>query len=72
MNKITKIVNLKDDLTLALKAKNIRIQAPIPWLWMVWIEVPNDNRQIVWLREVIESKEFNSKNMKYQSLFEKM
>jgi len=59
--KLQKIVNLKDDLTLALKAKNIRIQAPIPWLWVVWIEVPNNNRQIVWLREIIESREFNSK-----------
>ena len=59
--KLQKIVNLKNDLTLALHAKNIRIQAPIPWLWVVWIEVPNNNRQIVWLREVINSNEFNNK-----------
>ncbi len=58
--KLQKIVNLKKDLTLALHAKNIRIQAPIPGLWAVWIEVPNDNRQAVWLREVLSSKEFNS------------
>ncbi len=58
--KLQKIVNLKKDLTLALKAKNIRIQAPIPWLGVVWIEVPNDERQIVWLKEIIVSKEFNS------------
>ena len=61
--KLQKIVNLKQDLTLALRAKNIRIQAPIPWLWVVWIEVPNDNRQIVWLRELIESTGFNNKKL---------
>jgi len=59
--KLQKIVNLKQDLTLALHAKNIRIQAPIPGLWVVWVEVPNDNRQPVWLKEVIESREFNSR-----------
>ncbi len=59
--KLQKIVNLKKDLTLALHAKNIRIQAPIPWMWVVWIEVPNDKRQIVWLKEVLESPEFNDR-----------
>ena len=59
--KLQKIVNLKQDLTLALHTKNIRIQAPIPGLWVVWVEVPNDNRQPVWLKEVIESREFNSR-----------
>lgn len=57
---LKKIINLKKDLTLALHAKNIRIQAPIPGLWVVWIEVPNDNRQTVWLKEVIESNNFKS------------
>ena len=61
--KLQKIVNLKKDLTLALQAKNIRIQAPIPWLWAVWIEVPNDNRKAVWLKEVIASKLFNSRKI---------
>lgn len=58
--KLNKIENLKKDLTLALHAKSIRIQAPIPWEWVVWIEVPNPERQPVWLREVIDSREFNS------------
>lgn len=58
--KLQKIENLKKDLTLALHAKSIRIQAPIPGLWVVGIEVPNDNRQSVWLKEIIASKEFNS------------
>ena len=61
--KLQKIVNLKKDLTLALHAKNIRIQAPIPGLGVVWIEVPNDERQTVGLRELIESPEFKSKKM---------
>lgn len=61
--KLQKIVNLKKDLTLALHAKNIRIQAPIPGLGVVGIEVPNDERQIVGLRELIESEKFISKKM---------
>lgn len=58
--KLQKIENLKKDLTLALEAKSIRIQAPIPGLGVVGIEVPNDHRQPVGLREVIESKDFHS------------
>jgi len=60
---LKKIINLQNDLTLALHAKSIRIQAPIPGLGVVWIEVPNNNRQPVWLKEVIASKEFNSKKL---------
>lgn len=62
--KLNKIENLKKDLTLALHAKSIRIQAPIPGEWVVWIEVPNTERQPVWLKEVIASKEFS--NSKYE------
>ncbi|USN58810.1 MAG: hypothetical protein H6767_01630 [Candidatus Peribacteria bacterium] len=61
--KLQKIVNLKKDLTLALHAKNIRIQAPIPGLGVVGIEVPNDSRQAVGLREVLASSEFNNPKM---------
>jgi len=60
---LKKIINLKKDLTLALHAKNIRIQAPIPWLGVVGIEVPNDNRQAVWLKEVIDSRVFKQKKL---------
>ena len=59
--KLQKIVNLKKDLTLALHAKNIRIQAPIPWLGVVGIEVPNDDRQVVGLKEVIQSSAFKGR-----------
>jgi len=58
---LKKIISLQNDLTLALHAKSIRIQAPIPGLWVVWIEVPNPNRQAVWLKEILSSKSFNSK-----------
>lgn len=61
--KLQKIVNLKKDLTLALHAKNIRIQAPIPGLGVVGIEVPNDDRQAVGLRELIESSQFQGRKM---------
>lgn len=61
--KLQKIVNLKKDLTLALHAKNIRIQAPIPGLGVVGIEVPNDNRETVSLKDLLADKEFLSKKM---------
>jgi len=60
---LKKIINLKKDLTLALEAKSIRIQAPIPGLWVVGIEVPNDKRQAVWLKEVINSKQFKDRKI---------
>ncbi len=59
--KLQKIENLKKDLALALHAKSIRIQAPIPGLGQVGIEVPNPKRQAVYLKEVIASNEFNNK-----------
>lgn len=61
--KLNKIENLKKDLTLALHAKSIRIQAPIPGEWVVGIEVPNENRQAVGLKEVIASKTFNNQKL---------
>jgi len=60
---LKKIINLKNDLTLALHAKSIRIQAPIPGLWVVGIEIPNPDRQAVWLKEILASKNFNSKQI---------
>jgi S-DNA-T family DNA segregation ATPase FtsK/SpoIIIE len=68
---LKKIVNLKNDLTLALHAKNIRIQAPIPWQWVVGIEVPNPDRQIVGLKELLKSKEFNNPKLKIPLAFGK-
>jgi len=54
--KVSKIVNLSDDLALALAAKDIRIEAPIPGKSAVGIEVPNSEVAMVSLREVIESR----------------
>lgn len=61
--KLQSIVNLKKDLTLALHAKSIRIQAPIPGLGVVGVEVPNEERQAVGLRELLESQKFQSKKL---------
>ena len=56
--KISKIAGLSDDLALALSAISIRIVAPIPGRDVVGIEIPNDEREIVNLRELIASGEF--------------
>lgn len=56
--KVSKIENLTDDIALALKAESVRIEAPIPGKDSVGIEIPNIDREIVYLREVIESQEF--------------
>ncbi len=56
--KLSKITSLKNDLALALAAKAIRIEAPIPGKDLVGIEVPNDKRSLVHLRELLESKDF--------------
>lgn len=58
--KVSKIVNLADDIALNLAAKSIRIEAPIPGKAAVGIEVPNPEPESVFLREVIESKEFKN------------
>ncbi len=54
--KVSKIVNLHDDLALALAAKDIRIEAPIPGKSAVGIEVPNEEVSMVTMREVFEAK----------------
>lgn len=56
--KVSKIVNLADDIALNLAASGIRIEAPIPGKAAVGIEVPNKEAQSVYLRSVLESKEF--------------
>ncbi|MCJ7550548.1 MAG: DNA translocase FtsK [Anaerolineae bacterium] len=56
--KVSKIANLADDLALALSARSIRIQAPIPGKGLVGIEVPNEEPAIVSLRDVMDSDSF--------------
>ncbi len=65
--KLSKITGLKSDLALALAAKAIRIEAPIPGKGLVGIEVPNDTRAIVRLRELLESDEFAAMQKKTES-----
>jgi S-DNA-T family DNA segregation ATPase FtsK/SpoIIIE len=62
--KLNKITSMKDDLALALAAKSIRIEAPIPGKSLVGIEVPNEKRMVVHLREMLESEEFSSLDSK--------
>lgn len=56
--KVSKIVNLSDDLALALATSGIRILAPIPGKSHVGIEVPNDKKEVVGLKEILSSENF--------------
>jgi len=56
--KVSRIVTLADDLSMALRAASIRILAPIPGKAVVGIEVANARREKVWLRELLESDSF--------------
>ncbi|NEZ46099.1 cell division protein FtsK [Clostridium niameyense] len=60
--KVSKIVNLADDIALSLAAPGVRIEAPIPGKSAVGIEVPNKILTPVYLREVIECDEFKKSN----------
>ncbi len=62
--KVSRIVNLADDLALALSALSVRIVAPIPGKAVVGIEVPNTNRETVFLKEVIDSDPFRASKSK--------
>jgi S-DNA-T family DNA segregation ATPase FtsK/SpoIIIE len=62
--KVSKIVNLSDDLALALAAKDIRIEAPIPGKSAIGIEVPNEEVSMVTLREVLDSPHNGNKDSK--------
>ncbi|MBT3704469.1 hypothetical protein HOG17_01680 [Candidatus Peregrinibacteria bacterium] len=57
--KLSKITGLKSDICMALAAKAIRIEAPIPGKSLVGIEMPNDHRANVHLREILESDSFD-------------
>lgn len=65
--KLSKITTLKNDLALALAASAIRIEAPIPGKALVGIEVPNDTRTIVNLRELLESPVYTAETQKSKS-----
>jgi S-DNA-T family DNA segregation ATPase FtsK/SpoIIIE len=56
--KVSRIVSLTDDIALALAARDIRMEAPIPGKSAIGIEVPNNEVSIVTLREVLETQAF--------------
>ena len=60
--KLSKITTLGNDLSLALAAHPIRIEAPIPGKSLVGIEVPNKSKAIVGLREILEDRDFKTRN----------
>ncbi len=62
--KVSKILNLSDDIALALATSGIRIEAPIPGKSLVGIEVPNDVVSMIKLKEIINSEEFDSSKLK--------
>ncbi|WP_066320694.1 DNA translocase FtsK [Bacillus sp. FJAT-29814] len=62
--KVSKIVSLSDDIALALAAKGIRIEAPIPGKSAIGIEVPNSEVSMVSLREVLEATQNNKPDAK--------
>ena len=62
--RLAKITNLADDLAIALRVPSVRIVAPIPGKNTVGIEVPNEHRQLVRMRDVIEETNGRAKRMK--------
>lgn len=60
--KVSRIVNLADDLALALAAKGLRIEAPIPGKAAIGVEVPNQETQVVGFRDMLDSKSFWNSN----------
>jgi S-DNA-T family DNA segregation ATPase FtsK/SpoIIIE len=62
--KVNRIINLSDDLALALKAKRIRIVAPIPGKAAVGVEIPNRKPSPVYLKEIIGSSAFSDSRIR--------
>jgi S-DNA-T family DNA segregation ATPase FtsK/SpoIIIE len=62
--KVNRITNLADDLALALRALSVRIIAPLPGKSVVGIEIPNPERDVVYLRDLLESESFRKSRSK--------
>ncbi|HEY0829310.1 MAG TPA: DNA translocase FtsK [Bacilli bacterium] len=67
--KVSRIVSLTDDIALALAAKDIRMEAPIPGKAAIGIEVPNTEVSIVTMREVMETSAFHESSSKLSIVF---
>jgi S-DNA-T family DNA segregation ATPase FtsK/SpoIIIE len=62
--KVNRIMNLSDDLALALKAKRIRIVAPIPGKAAVGVEIPNRRPRLVYLKDIISSEAYSDNRLR--------
>ena len=62
--RVSKIANLADDIALNLAAESIRIEAPIPGKQAVGIEIPNKEKEIVHLRDIIDTEKFKDDKSK--------
>ncbi len=62
--RVSKIANLADDIALNLAAKTIRIEAPIPGKQAVGIEVPNEESEVVHIRDILETDSFKNHKSK--------
>lgn len=69
--KVNRIVALNEDLALVMKARSIRIVAPIPGKAAVGIEIPNSTTTLVYLREIIESSQWQSSSSNLKLAFGK-
>ncbi len=58
--KVSKIVNLSDDIAMNLSARDVRIEAPVPGKPVVGIEIPNNQRAFVGLRELLATEDFRN------------
>jgi S-DNA-T family DNA segregation ATPase FtsK/SpoIIIE len=66
--KIHRITALSDNIALSMKAQSVRIVAPVPGKGTVGVEVPNSSSSLVYLREVLDSKEYTNFKSKYLKL----
>ncbi len=62
--KVNRFTSLADDLALAIKAKSIRVQAPIPGRGLIGIEIPNLTRDMIYLRDLLLSEEIRASKSK--------
>ncbi|MCB5258577.1 MAG: DNA translocase FtsK [Candidatus Cloacimonadaceae bacterium] len=62
--KVNRFTSLADDLALAIKAKSIRVQAPIPGRGLIGIEIPNLTRDMIYLKDLLLSEEMKAMNSK--------
>ncbi len=62
--KVHRIINLSDDIALVMKAPSVRVVAPVPGKGCVGVEIPNSSSTLVYLKEVLESPEFQNSDSK--------